>query len=93
MVLMMQHTGNYLGKKNIKSDRVKKDVNLKGVSGIKHHFKYVLCGDCYSIAVDISDSRDIEIDIIKLYIKCMDTGIRNAILIVGDDVSINNKLR
>lgn len=52
MVPMMEHAGNYLRKKDIKGDCVKKDVDLGGI-GIKHHFKYMLYGDGYSTAVDV----------------------------------------
>lgn len=79
-------------KKKIKNGYIKKDIDLEGASGVKHHFKYMLYNDDHSIVVDISDGKNIEMDIIKLYIKCIDVGIKDGILIVRNGVSVNDKL-
>jgi len=72
--------------------RVRKDVEVMGLSGIKHYFPLLLIKNGEKVAVDFSEGDRIEIDLMKLIIKCWDSGISKAFLILNKDVSLVKNL-
>ncbi len=69
---------------------VEKNAKIFGLSGIEHHFTFLLSGKKgEKTIVEFSEASDIELDILKLIIKCIDTDISHAILILKKDISPN----
>lgn len=71
---------------------VKEDVVVTGYSGVRHHFPLLLSKEEDDVAVEYSDGADIELDVAKLSLKCRDSGISNAILILNKDIPISEKV-
>ena len=71
---------------------VEENVLVKGSSGVDHYFPLLLSKEDDDIAVEFSDGSNIEFDIFRLSIKCRDTGIQHAILILNKDITISNKV-
>jgi hypothetical protein len=65
--------------------KAEKDIELKGLSGIRHRFPLILIKNGVKIAVEFSDGVDPELDLLKLMIKCRDVGISKAFLILMKD--------
>ena len=71
---------------------VEEDVLVTGYSGVKHYFPLLLSKEDKDIAVEFSDGSNIWLDVAKLIVKCRDSGIQNAILILNKNISVNEKI-
>ena len=68
-----------------------KETEVIGASGIKHHFTLLHSKDD-DVVVKFSDKSDIQRDLAKLIVKCRDSGISHAMLILKDNVDPNGKI-
>ena len=71
---------------------VKEDVLVTGHSGVKHYFPLLFLKEDDEVAVEYSDGSNIEIDVAKLSLKCRDSDIQHAILILDGEISISDKV-
>ncbi len=62
-----------------------------GVSGVKHRFTLLHSKD-NDVVIEFSDKSNIEFNLVKLIVKCRDSGISHAIFILKDDVDLNEKI-
>ena len=70
----------------------KEDVIVTGHSGVKHYFPLVFLKEDYEVAVEYSNGSNIELDLSKLIIKCRDSDIQHAILILDREISISDRV-
>lgn len=71
---------------------VREDVLVTGCSGVKHYFPFLLSKENDNIAVEYSDGSNIELDVAKLIIKCRDSNIHHAILVLNKEIYIDNRV-
>ena len=62
-----------------------------GVSGVKHRFTFLHSKD-NDVVIEFSDNSDIEFNLAKLIMKCRDSGISHAMLIIKDNVDLDEKI-
>ena len=71
---------------------VKENVLITGYSGVEHYFPLLLSKGNDNIVIEYSDGSNIEIDVAKLSLKCRDSDIQHAILILNNDIPISDKV-
>ena len=62
-----------------------------GISGIKHRFTILHSKD-NDMVIEFSDKPDIESNLVKLIVKCRDSGISHAMFILNDDVNPDERI-
>ena len=67
------------------------EAEVIGVSGVKHYFTLLHSKDD-DVVIDFSDKSDIEADLAKLIVKCRDSGISHAMLILKNNVDPDGKI-
>ena len=67
------------------------ETEIVGISDIKHHFT-LLHSKNNDVVIEFSNKSNIEIDLAKLIVKCHDSGISHAMLILKDSVNPDEKI-
>ena len=71
---------------------VEENVRVVGESGIGHLFRYLLSFGKRKIVVEMSSGANLEHDLLGLFLKCIDTGIRDAIIVLEKDVEVGDRI-
>ena len=62
--------------------KVEENRSFRGNSGIKHSFPLLALRGSNKIVIEFSEGLNLERDIVSLYVRCMDIGIRERMLIL-----------